>query len=96
MAAAAAVPVDPNPTAVAAPAAAPVHAQPKALEVKGAKMARMVRALAAARGDAQLASKLAIERGFGEEVAMSLNTLSPGAGASWCPRTCRARSSNCC
>ncbi|MEB5483882.1 phage major capsid protein [Burkholderia pseudomallei] len=80
MAAAAAVPVDPNPAAVAAPAAAAVHAQPKAPEVKGAKMARMVRALAAARGDAQLAAKLAIERGFGEEVAMSLNTLSPGAG----------------
>ncbi|ARK91068.1 phage major capsid protein [Burkholderia pseudomallei] len=80
MAAAAAVPVGPNPAAVAAPAAAAVHAQPKAPEVKGAKMARMVRALAAARGDAQLAAKLAIERGFGEEVAMSLNTLSPGAG----------------
>ncbi|VWC26242.1 phage-like protein [Burkholderia pseudomultivorans] len=80
MAAAAAVPVDPAPAAVAAPAAASVPAQPKAQEVKGAKMARMVRALAAARGDAQLASKIAIERGFGEEVAMSLNTLSPGAG----------------
>ncbi|MBM2769917.1 phage major capsid protein [Burkholderia anthina] len=80
MAAAAAVPVDPTPAAVAAPGAASVAAQPKAPEVKGAKMARMVRALAAARGDAQLASKLAIERGFGEEVAMSLNTLSSSAG----------------
>lgn len=80
MAAAAAVPVDPTPAAVAAPAASTVPAQPKAPEVKGAKMARMVRALAAARGDAQLASKIALERGFGDEVAMSLNTLSPGAG----------------
>ncbi|AXF20539.1 phage major capsid protein [Burkholderia pyrrocinia] len=80
MAAAAAVPVDPTPAAVAAPGAAAVPAQPKAPEVKGAKMARMVRALAAARGDAQLASKLAIERGFGEEVAMSLNTLTSSAG----------------
>jgi len=80
MAAAAAVPVDPTPAAVAAPAASAVPAQPKAPEVKGAKMARMVRALAAARGDAQLASKLAIERGFGEEVAMSLNTLTSSAG----------------
>ena len=80
MAAAAAVPVDPTPAAVTAPGAASVPAQPKVPEVKGAKMARMVRALAAARGDAQLASKLAIERGFGEEVAMSLNTLSSSAG----------------
>lgn len=80
MAAAAAVPVDPTPAAVAAPGATSAPAQPKAPEVKGAKMARMVRALAAARGDAQLASKLAIERGFGEEVAMSLNTLSSSAG----------------
>ncbi|MBR8135141.1 phage major capsid protein [Burkholderia cenocepacia] len=80
MATAAAVPVDPTPAAVAAPGATSVPAQPKAPEVKGAKMARMVRALAAARGDTQLASKLAIERGFGEEVAMSLNTLSSSAG----------------
>ncbi|MEY1590712.1 phage major capsid protein [Burkholderia sp. Bmkn7] len=80
MAAAAAVPVDPAPAAVTAPAAASVPAQPKVPEVKGAKMARMVRALAAARGDTQLASKIAIERGFGEDVAMSLNTLSSSAG----------------
>ncbi|MEW9586250.1 phage major capsid protein [Paraburkholderia sp. DGU8] len=80
MAAAAAVAVDPTPAAIAAPAAPSIPAQPKAPEVKGAKMARMVRALAAARGDAQLASKLAIERGFGEEVAMSLNTLTSSAG----------------
>ncbi|WP_205168827.1 phage major capsid protein [Burkholderia sp. LMG 13014] len=80
MAAAAAVSVDPTPAAVAAPGAASMAATPKTPEVKGAKMARMVRALAAARGDAQLASKLAIERGFGEEVAMSLNTLSSSAG----------------
>lgn len=80
MAAAAAVPVDPKPAAVAAPTAPSVPAQPKAPEVKGAKVARMVRALAAAGGDAQLASQLAIERGFGEEVAMSLNTLTSSAG----------------
>ncbi|SAK69525.1 phage-like protein [Caballeronia pedi] len=83
MAATAAVCVDPTPAAVAAPAgsaASSVPAQPKVPEVKGAKMARMVRALAAARGDAQLASKLAMERGFGEDVAMSLNTLTSSAG----------------
>ncbi|WP_175663063.1 phage major capsid protein [Burkholderia ambifaria] len=80
MAAAAAVPVDPTPAAVTAARASSVPAQPKVPEVKGAKVARMVRALAAARGDAQLASKIAIERGFGEEVAMSLNTLSSSAG----------------
>lgn len=80
MAAAAAVPVDPTPAAVLAPAAPIIAAQPKEPEVKGAKVARMVRALAAARGDTQLASKLALERGFGEEVAMSLNTLTSSAG----------------
>ncbi|WP_250483296.1 phage major capsid protein [Caballeronia sp. GaOx3] len=80
MAAAAAVSIDPPAAAIAAPLMPSVPAQPKMPEVKGAKMARMVRALAAARGDTQLASKLAIERGFGEEVAMSLNTLTPGAG----------------
>ena len=80
MAAAAAVPVDPTPAVVTAARASSVPAQPKVPEVKGAKVARMVRALAAARGDAQLASKIAIERGFGEEVAMSLNTLSSSAG----------------
>ena len=80
MAAAAATSVDPAPATVANGAVAGVPAQPRVPEVKGAKMARMVRALAAARGDAQLASKLAIERGFGEEVAMSLNTLTSSAG----------------
>ncbi|MDR5756497.1 phage major capsid protein [Caballeronia sp. LZ035] len=80
MAAAAAVVVDPTPAAMSAPGAPSIPAEPKVPEVKGAKMARMVRALAAARGDAQLASKLAIERGFGEEVAMSLNTLTSSAG----------------
>lgn len=80
MAGAAAVAVDPTPAAVAGAAAPGLPAEPKIPEVKGAKMARMVRALAAARGDTQLASKLAIERGFGEEVAMSLNTLETSAG----------------
>ncbi|GAB5100503.1 phage major capsid protein [Caballeronia sp. HLA56] len=80
IAAAAAVSVDPTPAAIAAPLVPSIPAQPKVPEVKGAKMARMVRALAAARGDAQLASRLAIKRGFGEEVAMSLNTLTSSAG----------------
>ncbi|MDR5777547.1 MULTISPECIES: phage major capsid protein [unclassified Caballeronia] len=80
MAAAAAVAIDPTPAAVASGGAPSVPAQPKMPEVKGAKVARMVRALAAARGDTQLASKLALERGFGEDVAMSLNTLTSSAG----------------
>ncbi|MDF3837146.1 phage major capsid protein [Cupriavidus basilensis] len=78
MATSAAVVIDPNPATVTTSATVPV--QPRTPEVKGAKVARMVRALAAARGDAQLAAKMAIERGFGEDVAMSLNTLTPGAG----------------
>ena len=82
-AAAAAVPVDPptNPAAPAtAPPAASMPATPRAAEVPGAKVAQMVRALASAQGDHQLAAKLAAERGFGDDVAMSLNTLTPGAG----------------
>ncbi|WP_213307698.1 phage major capsid protein [Paraburkholderia sacchari] len=79
MAAAAAVPIDPAPAAVVA-ASASVPAQPRVPPVKGARMARMVRALAAARGDARLAAQLAVERGFGEDVAMSLNTIEAGAG----------------
>ncbi|WP_211475043.1 phage major capsid protein [Collimonas humicola] len=87
LAAASAVPVD-APTNPAAPAQGPpaYAAVPKAKELPGAKVAQMVRALAAAQGDGRRAAQIAIDRGFGDEVAMSLNTLSPGAGGILVPQ----------
>uniref|UniRef100_UPI003342B2E1 phage major capsid protein n=1 Tax=Castellaniella defragrans TaxID=75697 RepID=UPI003342B2E1 len=75
MAAAAAVPVD-NP--VKATSTVPV--QPKTPEKPGAGMAKMVIALAAAQGNRQEAAKIAMDRGYGEHIAASLNTLTSGAG----------------
>ncbi|MFC7515089.1 phage major capsid protein [Herbaspirillum sp. GCM10030257] len=83
LAAMAAVPVDKTGTEANQPNAPPAtsaHATPRIPEVPGAKVARMVRALAAAQGNTQMAAKIAIDRGFGEEVAMSLNTLTSSAG----------------
>ncbi|WP_314435928.1 phage major capsid protein [Massilia timonae] len=87
VAAAAAVPVDraqasahqpQAPPAASAPAGMP--ARPRAPEVPGAGMSRMVRALVAAQGNQQAAAQFALEKGFGDDVAMALNTLTPGAG----------------
>jgi len=85
IAAAAAVPVDRALNAAHQPAAPPaagasLPATPRTPEVPGAKMARMVRALAAAQGNVQEAAKFAMNNQFGEEVAMSLNTLTSSAG----------------
>lgn len=79
MAAAAAVPLQPASAALAA-ASATVTAQPREPQVPGAKVARMVRALAAAQGDHRRAAQLALDRGYGEEVAASLNILDSAAG----------------
>ncbi|KDD10024.1 phage major capsid protein [Bordetella bronchiseptica] len=79
MAAAAAVPVQ-TPAQVVQAGSTGAPAQPRTPEVPGAKMARMVRALAAARGDNQKAAQLALDRGYGEDVAASLNILDPTAG----------------
>lgn len=78
MAAAAAVPV----SQAAAPAKLPatVPAQPKAAVTPGTGMAQMVVALAAAQGNRQAAAQYAIDRGYGEHIAASLNTLTAGAG----------------
>ncbi|RJF99021.1 phage major capsid protein [Noviherbaspirillum saxi] len=83
LAAMAAVPVDKTGTEANqpnAPPAASMPATPRIPEVPGAKVSRMVRALAAAQGNPEMAAKIAIDRGFGEDVAMSLNTLTSGAG----------------
>lgn len=57
-----------------------VPAVPREPEAKGAGMARMVLALAAAQGNNQLAAQIAMDRGYGDHIAASLNTLTPGAG----------------
>lgn len=76
MAAAAAVPV----SQAATPARATVPAEPKKPEAKGEGMAKMVVALAAAQGNRQMAAQFAVEKGFGEHIAASLNTLTAAAG----------------
>ncbi|MGB3290942.1 MAG: phage major capsid protein [Burkholderiaceae bacterium] len=75
MAAAAATPVE-NPIK----ASNTVPAQPKTPEKPGTGMAKMVIALAAAQGNRQEAAKIAMDRGYGENIAASLNTLTSGAG----------------
>lgn len=76
MAAAAAVPV----AKVTDEPKATVPAQPKTPEAPGTGMARMVVALAAAQGNRQEAAQIALDRGFGEHIAASLNQLTTGAG----------------
>lgn len=49
-------------------------------QVKGAGMAQMVRLLAAAQGNQQLAAQLAKEGNFGSDVQMALSTVTAGAG----------------
>lgn len=87
LAAAAAVPVDraqasahqpQAPPAAAAPASLP--ARPREPEIPGLGMSRMVRALVAAQGNQQAAAKFAADNHFGDDVAMALSTLTPGAG----------------
>lgn len=75
MAAATAKPVENHVTASNA-----MPARPREPEQPGAGMAKMVIALAAAQGNRQEAAKIAMDRGFGEHIAASLNTLSAGAG----------------
>lgn len=87
IAAAAAVPVDralgathqPN-APPAAGAAASMPARPRTPDLPGSGMSRMVRALVVAGGNQQVAAKFAMDNQFGEDVAMALNTLTPGAG----------------
>lgn len=77
MAAAAAVPVanplQPQP-------ALTVPAQPRTPEAPGTGVAKMVISLAQAQGNQQLAAQIAMQRGYGEHIAASLNTLTPAAG----------------
>ena len=81
MAAAAAVPVSQAAPTANRPQDPPtVPAQAKTHDKPGTGMAQMVVALAAAQGNRQAAAKYAIDRGYGEHIAASLNTLTAGAG----------------
>lgn len=77
MAAVAAAPVDAGATQLNQNK---VWAQPKEPEKPGSGMAKMVIALAAAQGNHQLAAQIAHQRGYGDQVSASLNTLTPQAG----------------
>ena len=91
IAAAAAVPVDRALGASHQPAAPPaagasMPAVPRTPDLPGAKMSRMVRALVVAGGNQQVAAKFAMDNQFGDDVAMALNTLTPGAGGVLVPQ----------
>ncbi|MBY0455253.1 MAG: phage major capsid protein [Burkholderiaceae bacterium] len=49
-------------------------------QVPGAKMAQMVRLLAAAQGDQRLAAEMAEKAGYGSDVSMALSTTTAGSG----------------
>lgn len=49
-------------------------------QIPGAKMAQMVRLLAAAQGNQQAAAQMAKDGNYGSDVQMALSTVTPGAG----------------
>lgn len=86
MAAANAVPVDESAQGLNGPPSSisgPFTAKP----VAGANMAQMVRVLAAARGDQNMAAKMATDSGYNPEIAMALSTVTPGAGGVLVPQS---------
>lgn len=87
MAAAAAQQVNP-PKATGPPSTVP--AQPRTPDVPGAKVARIALAMAAARGNSVVATKIAVDRGYGDDVAAALNSTTPGAGGVLIPQNYRA------
>ena len=85
-AALAAVPVDESAQGKQGPPATGLHGGDGKEQVKGAGMAQMVRLLAAAQGNQQLAAQLAKEGNFGSDVQMALSTVTPGAGGVLVPQ----------
>lgn len=86
MAAANAVPVDESAQGLNGPPgniSGPFTGKP----VPGANMAQMVRVLAAARGDQNMAAKMASDSGYNPEIAMALSTVTPGAGGVLVPQS---------
>ncbi len=78
-AAASAVPVEEGAQGINGPPADRVEG-PYGKPPAGAKMAQMVRLLAATQGNQQAAAQMAKDGGFSPDVAMALNTITPGAG----------------
>lgn len=74
-------------TAAVPPPVASVPAQPAGDRVRGAGLARMVSALAAANGDIGRAASLAASRGYGDDVSAALSTATPGGGGVLVPQS---------
>lgn len=79
-AAAAAVPVEESAQGIASPPAGRIEGPYAPKPVAGAKMAQMVRLLAAAQGNQQQAAQMAQQGGYSPDVAMALSTVTAGAG----------------
>lgn len=79
-AAAAAVPVSESAKGITGPPDSRVEGPYAPKLVPGAKMAQMVRLLAAAQGNQQQAAQMAQSGGFSPDVAMALSTVTAGAG----------------
>lgn len=79
-AALAAVPVEEGAQGAQSPPASRMHGGDGKEQVPGAKMAQMVRLLAAAQGNQQAAAQMAKDGNFGSDVQMALSTVTPGAG----------------
>src|SRR5690606_23844392 len=75
-----AVPVDEGAQGVQGPPASRMHGGDGKEHIPGAKMAQMVRLLAAAQGNQQAAAQMAKDGNFGSDVQMALSTVTPGAG----------------
>lgn len=78
-AASAAVPVDEGAAGITSPPTGRVEG-PYGKPAAGAKMAQMVRLLAASQGNQQAAAQLAKDGGFSSDVQMALSVVTPGAG----------------
>lgn len=75
-----AVPVDEGAQGVQGPPSSRMHGGDGKEHIPGAKMAQMVRLLAAAQGNQQAAAQMAKDGNFGSDVQMALSTVTPGAG----------------
>lgn len=75
-----AVPVDEGAQGAQSPPAGRVEGPYAEKQKPGAKMAQMVRLLAAAQGNQQAAAQMAKEGNYGADVFMALSTVTPGAG----------------
>lgn len=75
-----AVPVDEGAQGAHSPPAGRIEGPYAEKQKPGAKMAQMVRLLAAAQGNQQAAAQMAKDGNYGADVFMALSTVTPGAG----------------